>query len=102
MRVNKTLARHIAGARQHSKKSLRSLASEVDCSPALLSLIEHGKHTPAPVLIVRLALALGENKDEWCGLAGRVAPDIEAALAKIATKEPSRYRTALWILGQIV
>ena len=93
--MDKTLGQLVVAARRSRRKTLRSLAREVDISAALLSLIERDKHRPPSRVITRLAGALGGDADQWCGLAGRIAPDIEANLAGLAKEDPESYRLFL-------
>jgi len=89
------LAEIIYEARKRSRKTLHALGQEIGASPALLSLIEQGKHVPPKELITKLAAALGGDADRWCGLVGVLTPDAEAALAKIAKDDPLYFRTML-------
>ena len=82
-------------ARKRAKRTLHSLSEEVGISAGLLSLIEQDKHVPPKDRIVSLARALGADPDKWCGLVGKVTPDAEARLAKIASDDPIFFRSML-------
>ena len=96
----KTVGQHIAEARRGQHKTLRSLAKDADVSPALLSMIEHGKQRPSKELIVRLAVLLDGDADMWCGLAGLVTPDAENRLAALAKDDPMFFRNMVARLGR--
>lgn len=89
------LGEQIVKARAGRRKTLRGLAAEVGVSPALLSLVEQGKHEPQRELIVTLATVLGEDADAWCALVGRVRPDVESELARVARDDPAGFRSFL-------
>lgn len=93
--MGERLGKAISGARAVRGKTLRGLSAEVGVSPALLSLIEQGKHEPQPELIVTLANVLGADADGWCALAGRVQPDVESDLASLARRDPAAFKSFL-------
>lgn len=69
------LARHARGV------SLRTLAERAGVDFTYVSRVETGAFPPpAAATIVRLARALDADADELCALAGKLPPDIEAAL----------------------
>lgn len=90
-----TLGTTIHTARKKAKRTLHSLSDEVEISAGLLSLIEQDKHVPPKERIVRLAQVLGADPDKWCGLAGKVTPNAEARLARIASDDPIFFRSML-------
>lgn len=90
-----TIGQYIAAARKEKHKTLRSLARDADVSPTLLSFIEHGKHEPTPELVVRLAGILGADPDHWCALIGKVTPEAQRKMAKIARDNPVFFRNMI-------
>ncbi len=74
------------------RKTLRGTAAEAKISPSLLSLVVQDKHVPSRKVIVALATTLNSDRDHWCGLAGRISPEAEATLAKIASEQPEFFR----------
>lgn len=66
--------------------SLRKFAEAVGVSPTYLSLVEKGKveRPPTAERVRKMAELLGENPDQWIGLAGRMPED----LAEIIRKQP--------------
>jgi transcriptional regulator with XRE-family HTH domain len=66
--------------------SLRKFAELVDVSPTYLSQVEQGKveRPPTAERVRKMAELLGENPDQWIGLAGRMPED----LAEIIRKQP--------------
>ena len=86
------LGQDIARRRKEMGLTLRSAASDLGVSASLLSMIEQGKHIPSRETIVGLAKLLEADADLWCAVAGRITPDAEAALAKVARQNPEGYR----------
>jgi len=82
----------IVAARKGANVSLRATAVAVDISPALLSLIEQGKHVPPREVVIRLALHLRADPDQWCGLAGRISDEAESSFARLAAEKPEYFR----------
>jgi len=67
--------------------SLRKFAELIGVSPTYLSQVEQGNVDPPTAERVRnIAEILGENADEWIGLAGRVPDD----LSKIIQDKPKQ------------
>ena len=95
-----SLGTRIVGKRREKCDTLRHVAAEAGISPALLSLIERDRHKPSPQIIVRLATVLGGDADEWCGLLGKMTPDTESELARIASKDPVFFRSMVRHLGR--
>ncbi len=95
----KTLGQHIVAERKKQSKTLRKLAAEVNVSPALLSLIERDKHQSSKEVVVRLAMALNSDADRWCALIGKITPDAENQLAKLAENDPVFFRNMVSRLG---
>jgi len=89
----------IRAARNRQEITLRAFAGKMQISASLLSLIEQDEHVPPKELIVRIAMALGENADFWCGLAGKVTPEVEKSLARMARRDPQFFRTVLHRIG---
>lgn len=59
--------------------SLRKFAELVGVSAAYLSQVEHDNVDPPTAdRVKRMADLIGENSDEWIGLAGRVPEDLPA------------------------
>jgi HTH-type transcriptional regulator, competence development regulator len=58
--------------------SLRKFAEMADMSPTYLSQVEQGKieRPPTAERVRTMAELLGQNADEWIGLAGRVSDDL--------------------------
>ena len=93
--MTQALGSEIRKARNATGKTLRATAQELSISSGLLSLIEQDKHVPPKKLIVAIAKHLGASPDDWCALAGKLAPRVEASLAKIARERPHYFRTLL-------
>src|SRR5688572_4070172 len=87
-----TLGKQIREARSRNGTTLRQLARDLEISPGLLSLIERDRHIPPREIIVNAAKRLGSDSDYWCGLIGKVTPEVEQALASVARREPKFYR----------
>lgn len=98
--MTQTLGTEIRKARKATGKTLRATAQELRISSGLLSLIEQGKHIPPKKLIVAVAEHLGASPDDWCALAGKLAPKVEASLARIAREQPHYFRTLLSRIGE--
>ena len=86
------LGEYLYDARAKQKKTLRQVAKEVGASPTLLSFIEHNKHVPNTLLLVRLAEALDCDPDFLCALVGKITPATEDTLASLAKDSPARFR----------
>ena len=82
----------IVAARKRKARTLRTLATEANISPALLSLIERGKHRPSKEILARLAGLLDADPDQWCGLLGKLTPEAERCLAAFAKDDPRAFR----------
>lgn len=79
---------HLRKLRVQRGIGLRKLAMTIGISPTYLSMVEQGKMPPpAERQVVALAKILGQDKDVFLGLAGRVASDLPA----IIHKNPSKY-----------
>lgn len=87
-----SLGRLIRDARRAQGATLRAFAAKMQISASLLSLIEQGEHMPDSELITRLATALGQDADYWCGLAGTLTPCAERSLADLARRDPEFFR----------
>jgi transcriptional regulator with XRE-family HTH domain len=75
--------------------SLRKFAELVDVSPTYLSQVEQGNVMPPTAdRVKRMAELLGENPDEWIGLAGRVPDDLPEIIQKQPTEMPELLREA--------
>ena len=78
---------YLRKVREHKQRSdrsftLRGLAAKADISPTYLSRIETGDlPPPQDDVLLRLALALGEDLDVLFGVAGRVSPEIQEVIA---------------------
>jgi transcriptional regulator with XRE-family HTH domain len=57
------MARRLRDARIRTGMSARKLASQLDCSPSLISQIERGKATPSVSRLYAIATALGVSMD---------------------------------------
>lgn len=99
LNMSGSLGQRILQARKAQRRTLRETAKAAMISPALLSLIEQDKHVPSRDVIVRLANLLNGDPDRWCGLAGRVTPELEARLARLANEEPEFFRKLVNKLG---
>ena len=71
----------------------------MNVSPALLSLIEQGRHMPGKDLIVELAKLYGADADRWCGMVGTITPEAEQSLARVAKEDPQFFRSMVNRLG---
>jgi transcriptional regulator with XRE-family HTH domain len=79
---------HLRKLRMQRGIGLRKLAKTIGISPTYLSMVEHGKMSPpSERQVVALAKILGQDKDVFLGMAGRVASDLPA----IIQKNPSKY-----------
>jgi transcriptional regulator with XRE-family HTH domain len=79
---------HLRKLRVKRGIGLRKLAMTIGISPTYLSRVEQGKMPPpAEKQVVALAKILGQDKDVFLGMAGRVASDLPA----IIQKNPSKY-----------
>lgn len=81
-----TFGQVLREARLAKGYSLRKFAEKVGISPTYLSQVEQENvDPPTAERVKRMAELLGENADEWIGLAGRVPED----LPKIIQKQPT-------------
>lgn len=76
--------------------SLRKFAELVGISPTYLSLVEQGKIAKPPTAerVKKMAELLGENPDEWIGLAGRIPEDLSDIIQQQPTELPELLREA--------
>ena len=76
--------------------SLRKFAELVGISPTYLSQVEQGKIEKPPTAerVKKMAELLGENPDEWIGLAGRVPEDLSEIIQNQPTEMPELLREA--------
>ena len=76
--------------------SLRKFAELVGISPTYLSQVEQGKIEKPPTAerVKKMAELLGENPDEWIGLAGRVPDDLSGIIQQRPTELPELLREA--------
>ncbi|MCA9250446.1 MAG: helix-turn-helix transcriptional regulator [Phycisphaerales bacterium] len=73
--------------------TLRRFAEMVGISPTYLSQVEQGKiGPPTSGRVMLMAELLGENPDEWIGLAGRMPDDIPGILQSQPTALPELLR----------
>lgn len=73
--------------------TLRRFAEMVGISPTYLSQVEQDNTDPPTAeRVMRMAELLGENSDEWIGLAGRVPDDIPGILQSQPTALPELLR----------
>ena len=77
------------------KLRLRKFAEQVDVSPTYLSQVEQD-HVMPPTAdhVKRMAELLGENSDEWIGLADRVPGDLPGIIQQQPTEMPELLRDA--------
>ena len=79
---------HLRKLRVQRRIGLRKLAMTIGISPTYLSKIERGEMPPpAERQVVALANVLGQDKDVFLGIAGRIASDLPALIQK----NPSKY-----------
>lgn len=90
-----TLGSAIRASRKTRSVTLRKFAQQMGISASLLSLIEQDAHHPTTELVQRMARSLGADADHWCSLIGKLAPDTEERLAKLAKKDPKFFRTLI-------
>lgn len=77
MAVNSRFGRRVRVLRAEQGWGLRKFAKAVGVSPTYLSKIERGEFPPpAEDKVVAIADALGQDRDEFLALAGRVASDL--------------------------
>lgn len=100
LNVSESIGQHIRAARCRLLKTLRATAKEAGVSPGLLSMIEQDKHAPTRELISRLADLLEGDVEQWCGLAGKVTPETESAMARLARTNPDFLRTLRAMIQQ--
>ena len=76
--------------------SLRKFAGLVGISPTYLSQVEQGKIAKPPTAerVKKMAELLGENSDEWIGLAGRIPEDLSEIIQQQPTELPELLREA--------
>lgn len=75
--------------------SLRKFAEMVGVSPTYLSQVEQGNiDPPTAERVKKMAELLGENADEFVGLAGRVPEDVPDLIQKRPTQMPELLRVA--------
>jgi transcriptional regulator with XRE-family HTH domain len=76
--------------------TLRKFAELVDVSPTYLSQIEQGKveRPPTAERVRAMAMALGQNADEWIALAGRVPDDVREIIRSRPDTIPALLRAA--------
>jgi transcriptional regulator with XRE-family HTH domain len=90
-----TVGAEIRRVRQAQGVTLRALASRLAVSPSLLTLVEQANHVPRIELLVDIAAALDVDADVLCGLAGKLTPRAERALAQLAKTEPALFRSVI-------
>jgi transcriptional regulator with XRE-family HTH domain len=75
--------------------SLRRFAELVEVSPTYLSQVEQGKVESPPTVerLNRMADVLGENRDEFVSLAGRVPEDLPRIIQSHPDTIPELLRT---------
>ena len=89
---NKTFGALIRQLRTSKGYSVRGFAKEIGVSYTFLSDVERGKkQPPSEEKIILMADALGQNKDELLGLAGKVASDVK----EIILQRPKDYAALL-------
>ncbi len=76
--------------------SLRKFAALAGVSPTYLSQVEQGKvvRPPTAERVRRMAELLGENPDEWIGMAGRMPEDLPGIIQQRPTELPELLREA--------
>lgn len=75
--------------------TLRRFAEKVGVSPTYLSQVEQGNTAPPRAeRVKKMAELLGENADEFVGLAGRVPEDVPELIQKQPTQMPELLRRA--------
>lgn len=83
---------HLRELRVQRGVGLRKLAKTMGISPTYLSRIERGEvPPPAERQVIALANFLGQDKDVFLGIAGRISSDLPA----IIQKNPGRYAALL-------
>jgi HTH-type transcriptional regulator, competence development regulator len=83
---------HLRKLRVQRGMGLRKLAKTMGISPTYLSRIERGEvPPPAERQVIALANILGQDKDVFLGMAGRIPSDLPA----IIQKNPSKYAALL-------
>lgn len=91
----KTFGQFLRERRMAKKVSLRKFAEQVGVSPTYLSQVEQENVMPPTAdRVKRMAELLGENPDEWIGLAGRVPDDLAGIIQQQPTEIPELLREA--------
>jgi len=81
--------------------SLRKFAEKVGVSPTYLSQVEQSNVAPPTAeRVQRMAELLGENPDEWIGLAGRVPEDLPEIIQSEPTEMPELLREAYGLTAE--
>jgi transcriptional regulator with XRE-family HTH domain len=95
MTKKQTFGQVLRKARLERKVSLRKFAGQVGVSPTYLSQVEQDNVMPPTAdRVKRMAELLGENPDEWIGLAGRVPEDLPGIIQQQPTEMPELLREA--------
>lgn len=90
-----TFGQFLRERRMAKKFSLRKFAEQVGISPTYLSQVEQDNVMPPTAdRVKRMAELLGENPDEWIGLAGRVPEDLPGIIQQQPTEMPELLREA--------
>ena len=95
MTKKQTFGQVLRKARLERKFSLRKFAEQVGVSPTYLSQVEQDNVMPPTAdRVKRMAELLGENPDEWIGLAGRVPEDLPGIIQQQPKEMPELLREA--------
>jgi HTH-type transcriptional regulator, competence development regulator len=98
--VKKASAAHTFGARLRQKRtdkkiSLRKFAEMIGVSSTYLSQVEQGHYSPPTAdRVTQIAAILGEDADEWIGLADRVPDDVDDIVKEHPKDMPELMRAA--------
>lgn len=93
---DQTFGQMLRAKRLEKDFSLRKFAELVGISPTYLSQVEQGKIEKPPTAerVKKMAELLGENPDEWIGLAGRLPEDLSEIIQNQPTEMPELLREA--------
>ena len=96
---HRTFGTRVREARLAKSITLRELARRLGISAAFQTLIEQDRNIPTSELIERTSKELELDANELCGLVGKLTPDVERTLSKVARTDPKFFRTLVERIG---
>lgn len=101
MEVNNsaTFGARVRTVRLGKRITLRELAKRLGISPAFQTQIEKDQSVPTSELIERIAKELELDANELCGLAGKLTPDAQRTLSRLARRDPKIFRSMIERMG---